>query len=96
MLAKLTSTTTNPQQATWFSRAFPETMTDLRSWWYTNPGLIHVSGQELHPTTWENIFIFENEQYANDFLAAENEYKTARSLYNDANGMTTEHIITII
>ena len=96
MLAQLTSTTLNPTQAPWFNQTHPETMKELGEWIKTHPGLIHISGKALNPTTWENILIFENEEFANAFLAAEHEHKTARIEYNDINGMTTNHVITTL
>ena len=96
MLAQLTSTTLNPNQAPWFNKAHPETMKNLSAWIKEHPGLIHISGKALNPTTWENILIFESEEAANSFLEAEHEHKTARIEYNEANGMTVMPNMTLL
>jgi hypothetical protein len=96
MITLLKSTTTNPLQAQWFNQAHPETMKELGAWIKTHPGLIHVSGKQLNPQMWQNTLVFENEESANAFLAAEHEHKTARIVYNEAHGMTTTHVITAL
>ena len=87
----LSSTGTKSPDHPWFIQIDPDTVSTLREWEYSQPGLLGIDIVDITDTFISVVYQFENKEFADSFMSArlENPLWQTRDQYYKNIGLTS-------